>query len=365
MIAATTASQRPPAAKLLFINASGALTHARRSALVSFLHRGDVVVANDAATLPASLHGVHLPSGAAVEVRLAGRRSLVPGDVASATAILFGAGDFHTPTEHRPPPPAALPGDTLQLGPLTATVSEILGHPRCVTIEFSGTADEIWAGIARHGRPIQYAHLADPLALWDVWTSIAGPPAAFEPPSAGFVIDWRTLAALRSRSIEFVTLTHAAGISSTGDAALDARLPFDEPYHIPMRTASRINHARRHGRRIVAIGTTVVRALEHATTPAGDVQAGYGVATQRISAETPLHVVDAIVSGVHEPATSHYQLLSAFTDAATLRRADNALEASGYRTHEFGDSVLIERKVSIPKTCAGFRPDRSFSPVPA
>ena len=68
-------------------------------------------------------------------------------------------------------------------------------------------------GIARHGRPIQYAHVAAPLALWDVWTPIAGPPFAFEPPSAGFAIDWRMLAAMADRGAEFATITHAAGIS--------------------------------------------------------------------------------------------------------------------------------------------------------
>ena len=103
-----------------------------------------------------------------------------------------------------------------------------------------------------------------PLALWDVWTPIASPPVAFEPPSAGFALDWRTIAALRARGIGFATITHAAGISSTGDDELDKRLPFDEPYEIPPSTARAIARTRGSGGRIVAIGTTVVRALEHA-----------------------------------------------------------------------------------------------------
>src|SRR5439155_14039968 len=110
------------------------------------------------------------------------------------------------------------------------------------------------------------AHVPEPLALWDVWTAIAGPPVAFEPPSAGFALDWRALAALRARGIAFATLTHAAGISSTGDDDLDRRLPFDEPYHIPRTTAAAIRRVRARGGRIVAVGTTVVRALEHAAT---------------------------------------------------------------------------------------------------
>jgi S-adenosylmethionine:tRNA ribosyltransferase-isomerase len=97
-----------------------------------------------------------------------------------------------------------------------------------------------------------------------------------------------------------------------------------------------------HDRRIVAIGTTVVRALEHAALADGTIRAGHGVATGRITANTKRRIVDAILSGVHEPETSHYQLLTAFTDAETLERADEMMAARGYRSHEFGDSVLIE-----------------------
>ena len=344
MLAATTPVQRPADAKLLVVDSFGAVTDARRSTFVDWLRPGDVVVANDAATLPASLSGRHVRTGSEIEVRLAGRGSLSPADVHSFVAVVFGAGDFHTPTERRPLPPALSPGDRLALGPLDATVARLLDHPRLVSIAFDGTADAIWAGIARHGRPIQYAHLPIALSLWDVWTSIAGRPVAFEPPSAGFVLDWHTLRDMRERGIEFFTITHAAGISSTGDDALDARLPLDEPYEIPRATATAINRALADRRRIVAIGTTVVRALEHAATGRRTICAGRGVATGRITAATRLRIVDAVFSGVHEPTTSHYQLLGAFADADTLRRADEAMNALGYRTHEFGDSVLLDRR---------------------
>jgi S-adenosylmethionine:tRNA ribosyltransferase-isomerase len=329
------------------------MRHAARRDFIDLLRRGDVVIANDAATLPASLVGRHLPTGSAIEVRLAGRRSLLVDDVEWFSAVVLGAGDFHTPTERRPAPPLLSPGDPLALGPLRATVAEMLGHPRLASLHFDGSADDIWAGIARHGRPIQYAHMPTPLSLWDVWTVIAGPPVAFEPPSAGFVLDWQALDMLRRHGVEFATITHAAGISSTGDAELDRRLPFDEPYNIPVTTACTINRALADGRRIVAIGTTVVRALEdaatirHAAGPPGalaTVAAGPGIATQRINEASQLRIVDAIVSGVHEPATSHFQLLRAFADRATLERADAAMTARGYRTHEFGDSVWFERK---------------------
>ena len=343
MIAADQPVQRPPQAKLLVVDARRHIDHAPRTAFVEFLRPGDLVIANDAATLPASLQGVHVETGAAIEVRLVGRPSLKPEDVTRFSAVVFGEGDYRTRTEDRPPPPPFAAGDHLTLGPLHATVERLLGHSRLLSLLFEGAPDEVWAGLARHGRPIQYAHLKTPLALWDVWTRIAGPPVAFEPPSAGFALDWHALAAMRERGVEFATITHAAGISSTGDDELDHLLPFDEPYSIPAATAQAVRRAKERGRRVVAVGTSVVRALEHAATGDGQVRAGEGLATQHIGPASRLRVVDAILSGTHEPGTSHYELLRAFLDDATLRRTSEELDAGGYRTHEFGDSVLIER----------------------
>jgi S-adenosylmethionine:tRNA ribosyltransferase-isomerase len=349
MIAAHKPIQRPASAKLIVVNALGHIEHAARRAFLDYLRPGDLVIANDAATLPASLQGVHVPSGRAIEVRLAARRSLATDDVSNFTAIVFGPGDFRTPTEARPAPPPLRRGDELSLGPLAATVKELLGHPRLAAIAFGGSADAIWAGLARHGRPIQYSHMAEVLSLWDVWTPIAGPPVACEPPSAGFVLDWRTVTALRSRSVGLATITHAAGISSTGDAELDRRLPFDEPYRISETAARAIRRAAARGGRVVAIGTSVVRALEHAVARDGRVAAGERVANQRLDATSRLRVVDAILSGTHEPGSSHYELLRAFADDATLGCLTAELDARGYRTHEFGDSVLIERKAPAPR----------------
>ena len=333
MIAAGRPVQRPPDAKLLIVGP------------------GDLVIANDAATLPASLHGQHLPSGAAIEVRLAARASLAAADIHTFTSVVFGAGDFHTRTEDRSLPPPLAPGDRLLFGqgtndaedPLTATVEALLDHPRLVRVRFGGSDSAVWAGFARHGRPIQYAHVTAPLAMWDVWTPIAGLPVAFEPPSASFALDWRSIRVMRERLIEFATITLAAGISSTGDPELDRLLPLDEPYRIPGTTAAAIFRARAEGRRIIAVGTTVVRGLEHAAERDGLVHPGDGIADQRIGPSSRLQIVDAILSGTHERGGSHYEILRAFLDDLTLAGADAALEAHGYRTHEFGDSVLIER----------------------
>ncbi|HZD21405.1 MAG TPA: S-adenosylmethionine:tRNA ribosyltransferase-isomerase [Burkholderiales bacterium] len=335
MIAAAHALQRPRDARVLVIDARGAIRHAPRAEWIEPLRAGDLVVANDAATLPASLHGTHLASGAPIEVRLAARATLAAEDL-SFSAVVFGAGDWRTRTEERALPPPLARGDRLALGPLAATVYGELGHPRLVALCFEDDPGVVWAGIARHGRPIQYAYMSEALALWDVWTPIAALPVAFEAPSAGFALDWRALAGLRSRGVGFGSITLAAGISSTGDAALDARLPLAEPYCVPAATATAIRAAKARGGRIIAIGTTVVRALEHSGG-----RAGSGVADQRVAVGTELCVVDAILTGTHEPHESHYQLLRAFADEAPLAAASQALETAGYRTHEFGDSMLV------------------------
>ena len=344
MKAASLPVQRPARAKLLVVDDHGNIRHWARSKFAELLRPGDLIVANDAATLPASLSGQHLPSGRPIEVRLAGRRALALDAVREFSAVVFGAGDFRTRTEDRPLPPPLAAGDRLALGPLRAIVTELLNHPRLVRLEFDGSPEEIWEGLARHGHPIQYSYVAKPLALWDVWTPIAGMPVAFEPPSAGFALDWAVLESMSGRGIEFATITHAAGISSTGDPELDALLPFDEPYRISELTALAISKARARGGRIIAIGTTVVRALEDAAEFDGSVRVGEGLATHRIGTNGRLHVVNAILSGTHEPGTSHYDLLRAFIDDTTLCRVDHELDAHGYRTHEFGDSVYIERK---------------------
>ena len=344
MKAATTPVQRPPDARLLVAHIDGRLEHAARTHLVHHVSPGDLVVANDAATIPASLVGFHEPSGAPIEIRLAGRRSLAVDDVYDFTAIAFGGGDHRTRTEDRTAPPPLRIGNVLTLGPLKATVTKLLGHPRLVGLSFAGTPDEIWGGIARHGKPIQYAHIDRPLMMWDAWTRVAALPVSFEPPSASFVVDWAFLKALQTREVGFATLTLAAGISSTGDAALDARLPFDEAYHLPRATVRAISRTKARGGRVIALGTTVTRALEHAVSHGHVLRAGASLATQRIGAQTKLRVVDGIVSGVHEPGESHYQLLRAFANEAELQRMSRALKQGDYRSHEFGDSVLIMRQ---------------------
>ena len=327
--------------KLLVIDERGQLSHRLRADLPSLVRPGDLVVANDAATLPASLQGTHARSGEPVEVRLAGHSSF-GFRVRRFTALVFGSGDYRTPTERRPQPPALSEGDELRLGSLRATVAQLHSHPRLVDLRFEQPLEQVWEGLARHGRPIQYAYVLDPLPIWDTWTSIASRPVAFEAPSAGFLLDWAMLRAFRSCGVHFATLTHAAGISSTGDDELDRLLPFDESFLIPAETAALVHRTKQDKGRIIAVGTTVVRALEAAGDDSARVRPGPGLATGRIDAGSSLRIVDALVSGIHEPGTSHYQLLRAFQSDERLEEMTRDADAKDYRLHEFGDAVFIE-----------------------
>lgn len=333
--------------RLASVDAVGRLRHLPSTSLLALLRPGDALIANDAATLPASLAGVHQRTGRQIEVRLASQATLEPGSIRRVIAVVFGEGDFRQRTEDRPSPPPLHPGDVLALGPLRATVAGLVDHPRLVALQFDGTPLAIWSGLAAHGRPVQYAHVPEPLRLWDVWTPVAAVPAAFEPPSAGFALNWEIVAALGARDVAFATLTHAAGLSSTGDAELDARLPLDEPYCVPAATAALVRATRRRGGRIVAVGTSVVRALESAAGATGEVVSGPGMASLRLNRHSALRVVDALLSGTHEAGTSHHDLIGAFLPPAILARLDAALAGRGYRTHEFGDSVFLEKAAGV------------------
>ena len=132
-----------------------------------------------------------------------------------------------------------------------------------------------------------------------------------------------------------VTAARAQGTNVPRDLSV---VGFDD---IPEAAAAAIRCTHEQMSRVIAVGTTVVRGLEHAAS-SGTIRAGEGLATQRIGPGTRLRAVDAILSGTHEPGTSHYELLRAFADDRILERASKELDLHGYRTHEFGDSVMLE-----------------------
>lgn len=316
--------------------ASGRLVSRRFTDLPALARPGDLWVLNDAATLPASLSG--RARGREVELRLASERP-----DGTWRAVLFGEGSWRDDTDRRPAPPALEPGEAIDLGgDLRAEVVSVDPRfARLLVVRFTPGGDGFWRALYRIGRPVQYSYLRRPLALAELQTAYASRPWSVEPPSAGRPLSTRLLRALGEAGAELVTLTHAAGLSATGHPALDAALPLPERFHIPEGTAAAVGRAMRASRRIVAVGTSVTRALEGVARSHGAVVAGEGETDLVLGPDSPLRVVDALLTGAHDPASSHYALLRAFAPEELLREAVVRSEDEGYLGHELGDSWLI------------------------
>jgi S-adenosylmethionine:tRNA ribosyltransferase-isomerase len=174
-----------------------------------------------------------------------------------------------------------------------------------------------------------------------VQTVYAARPWAFEMPSAGRPLSWEILLALRRRGVRMAALTHAAGLSSTGQPGIDSALPLPEAFELPAVTVATIQAACSHGGRVIAVGTTVVRALESAAAPSGVLRTGAGITDLRIGPGYPLRVVDGIFTGIHVAGESHFELLRAFAPEDLLGEALSYAEAHSFTTHELGDAMLV------------------------
>jgi S-adenosylmethionine:tRNA ribosyltransferase-isomerase len=322
--------------------------------LAALVSARDLIVVNDAATLPASLRG-KTAAGAPIEARLLASGEPVGSGAGAGLwrAVLFGAGDWHTRTEDRPAPAAVRAGDALVFGEgLEATVEAVdPASQRLVVLRFQATGARFWSALYREGRPVQYAHVAAPLALWHVQTPFASRPWSSEMPSAARPLAWELVLALRTKGVRFASVTHAAGLSSSGDAQLDAAMPLRESFEVPAATAAAVIATRATGGRVIAIGTSVVRALESAAAREAEASFAEGVRGEtelRVDADHHLRAVDALFTGMHDPGTSHDALLHAFAPDALLRRAHAAASARGFVGHEFGDSMLIAARNAVP-----------------
>lgn len=335
MTPASAPRSSPGRERLLVIDPqSGKFADATIRDLPELLHDGDVLVLNDAATLPASLR-----ASDDLELRLMSRF-----DDGSWLALAFGSGDYRLPTESRGAPPALAVATELAFGHgLSARVVAVDSvSPRLVRLEFHEQGSELWQALYRAARPIQYAYLPRPLRLWDVQNAYGARPWAVELPSAGKPLDFETLFRIAARGVTLSHLTHAAGLSSTGDALLDARLPVAERYELAETSAARIRAGQARGGRVVAVGTSVTRALE-AASQSGSLRAGSELTSLILGPGSLLRTCDALLTGWHEPGTSHFSLLEAFAPRALLDQSFRYAERQGYLQHEFGDSCLILR----------------------
>ena len=307
----------PESERLLWVDTeTGVFRDGTLADLPDRLRSFDLLVVNDAATLPASLPVRLAETEGPLELRLAGHGR----DAVTWWAVLFGPGGWRTPTEHRPPPPRVAVGDVLWLGPLTAIVLEVSPlSPRLLQLRFNTGSEDLIRELYHLGRPIQYSYLNHDVSLWDVQTRYGARPWSLEMPSAGRPITWNILSRLRRKGIALASLTHAAGLSATGDPVLDAALPLPERYELPAKTVQAIEKTREHHGRVIAVGTSVVRALEgNAAANGGALKAGAGIVGLVLGPNHGLRVVDGLLTGIHEPGTSHFALMEAFVPVLAL-----------------------------------------------
>jgi S-adenosylmethionine:tRNA ribosyltransferase-isomerase len=330
---------RPPAerglardqVRLLVAGPGGGTQLARFAELARFLTAGDLVVINTSATVNAALDGRTRGRPVAVHVCAA-----PPADHVV---------ELRRPDGHGPVTDAAR-GDMVTL-PGGARLRLLTGYPDATVTRGSRLWRAAWtlpAGapsvvdlLATHGRPIRYGHLRShpPLAAYQ--TVYADRAGSAEAASAGLPFSGRVLARLAARGVGVAPIVLHTGVSSpeAGEP------PLAERYAVPAGTARAVNQTRAAGGRVVAVGTTVVRALESAARPGGHVVQASGWTELVLGPDRPARVVDGLITGWHEPGASHLLLLEAVAGAQLVERAYREALAARLLWHEFGDSCLL------------------------
>jgi S-adenosylmethionine:tRNA ribosyltransferase-isomerase len=326
--------------RLMVASAAG-IEHRTASALPAVLRAGDVLVLNTSETLPAALRGV-LPTGDLVEVHLStvDHAGSYPGALAARESRwvveVRAAGPFGGTASY-----TDRTGLAIRLaggGTLRVVASSPAGrtHSRLWSAGIT-TPTPLLAYLREHGEPIRYGYVSAPWPLSAYRNEYADTPGSVELPSAGRAITAKTLRRLRARGVHIATLTLHCGVSSveSGDP------PYAEWFSVPEATADAVNEARWAGRRVIAVGTTVVRALESVAEPNGFVQAGSGWTDLVITPARGVSTVDGLLTGWHEPAASHHAMLAAVASPELIRASYQAALSAGYRWHEFGDLHLL------------------------
>ena len=320
----------PPTARdgvRLLVASAGGLEHARFADLPRFLSPGDLVVVNTSGTLAAAVDGVR-------------------GDGRPVAVHFADALDDGTwVVEIRPRPPANGPvtdgrsGDVVELPDgvrLTVTGPHPPGQHRLWRAAV-GVEGGVAAYLARHGRPIRYAYVPAPVPLAEYQTVFAREPGSAEMPSAGRPFTAELVVELVSRGVAVAPITLHTGVSSQEPG----EPPQPERYRVPESTARAVNTTRGSGGRVVAVGTTVTRALESAADEAGVVRAAQGRTELVLGPHRPARVVNGLITGWHAPGASHLELLEAVAGPELVERAYRAALRQRYLWHEFGDSCLL------------------------
>jgi S-adenosylmethionine:tRNA ribosyltransferase-isomerase len=316
-------ADRADVALLVASRDDGSLAHASFNDLPRILRPGDLLVVNNSATLPAALPA--RLNGEELTLHLS-----TPVDVARWVVELR--------TPERLPFRTARAGARLELpsGAHAELLAPYLGSSRLFVAQLA-LGQPVLDYLRRHGEPIRYAHSPAGWPIEAYQTVFGFEPGSVEMPSAARPFSGELVAELGARGVLFAPVTLHAGVSSLelGES------PYPERYRVPPETARLVNAVRGWGGRVIAVGTTVVRALETVARPNGTLSAGSGLTGLVVAPERGLRAIDGLITGWHEPRSSHLQLLEAAAGPELLRRSYEAAETRGYRSHEFGDSHLI------------------------
>jgi S-adenosylmethionine:tRNA ribosyltransferase-isomerase len=305
--------------KLMVAHPGRPLVHSHFRDLPNHLRAGDLLIVNASATIPAALPA-RRASGERVDLHISTTQDDGRHVVELRRNGRRAKGRRETLT---------LPGNA------TATLeAPYLGHR--LWIATLDLPSDLLTYLHTHGAPIRYAHEPDPHPLEDHQTIFATEPGSAEMPSAGRPFTRRVLEDLRHHGISVQRITLHTGVSSQERG----ERPYPERYAVSKHTAARINA--RTGR-VIAVGTTVVRALETVTDDRGVVRPGAGWTNLMVTPDDPPKLVDGLLTGWHEPDASHLLLLEAIAGRPLLERSYAAARDHGYRWHEFGDVHLILR----------------------
>jgi S-adenosylmethionine:tRNA ribosyltransferase-isomerase len=191
--------------------------------------------------------------------------------------------------------------------------------------------------LAAHGSPIRYSYVPQAWPLEYYQTVFATEPGSAEMPSAGRAFTPELITQLVARGVQFAPLVLHTGVASLEDH----ERPYEEYYRVSAETAVQVNQARRQGRRIIAVGTTVIRALETVTDDRGTTHAGSGWTDLFITPQRGVRAVDGLLTGLHEPRATHLAMLAALADSCHLSLAYEQALQQRYLWHEFGDLHLL------------------------
>lgn len=302
------------------------IDHVAFADLPAALRAGDLLVVNTSATIPAALDGMR--GAEPVTVHLS-----APLDDGTWAIELRTRGGAAPRQDGSAGQSVSVPGGTVTL---RSAYPDPRRHPSRLWRARIDVGGEIRDYLSAHGRPITYGYLAAPRPLADHQTIFARHPGSAEMPSAARPFTHRLVTELVARGVALAPLLLHTGVSSpeTGEP------PYPERFDVPPSTAALVGFTRRSGGRVIAVGTTVVRALESAAR--GDrIRAARGWTDLVLSAQRPAAVVDGLITGWHPPGASHLALLEAVAGADLVQRAYDAALANGYLWHEFGDSCLF------------------------